>query len=130
MAEVEVFIGGRSFKVACADGEEQYLTTAAGMLDEEAQTLVSQIGRLPVERMLLMAGLMLADRTAAFEEKANAAEQKLAHQEKLIAEMSGLKSPAAERVEVPVMPSEVIDNMAEIAARVESLAAQAEESVS
>ncbi len=127
MAEVEITVGGRNFQVACQEGEEHYLTGAAEMLDREASALVAQIGRLPEARMLLMAGLMLADRTAAFEEKAQAAEEKLAAQEKLIEEMKAVPRPEPARVEVPVVPREVEDFMAELAARAEALAAQAEE---
>ncbi|MDF1871537.1 cell division protein ZapA [Vannielia sp.] len=127
MAEVEITIGGRSFSVACQEGEEHYLQSAAKLLDREASTLVGQIGRLPEARMLLMAGLMLADRTAAFEEKANAAEEKLAAQEKLIEEMRTMPRPAPQRVEVPVIPPQITETLAELAARAEALAAQAEE---
>ncbi len=56
MPQVEIMIGGRSFEVACQDGEEPFLTSAAAMLDAEAQALSSQIGRMPEGRMLLMAG--------------------------------------------------------------------------
>ncbi len=42
------------------------------MLDTEAQPLVTQMGRLPEARMLLMAGLMLADHTAAVEDEVRA----------------------------------------------------------
>ncbi|MEO1000030.1 MAG: cell division protein ZapA [Pseudomonadota bacterium] len=66
MAEVTVEIGGRSFRVACDDGQEQAVMAAAGLLDGEAQTLVTGIGgTLPESRMLLMSGLMLADRLQA-----------------------------------------------------------------
>ena len=77
--------------------------------------------------MLLMAGLMLADRTAAFEERAIAAEEKLARQEKLIEEMKAMPGPEPERVEVPVLPPEVPRALEEIAAQAEALATQAEE---
>lgn len=72
MPEVSISIGGRSFDVACQAGEEQFLHAAAKMLDDEAQVLVDQVGRMPEARMLLMAGLMLADKTANLQEKLNA----------------------------------------------------------
>ena len=68
MPEVTIVIGGRNFEVACREGEEHFLASAAAMLDEEARTLQDSIGRVPESRMLLMAGLMLADKTAALEE--------------------------------------------------------------
>ena len=61
MPEVTIRIGGRAFDVSCQEGEESYLHAAARMLDDEAQVLSDQIGRMPEARMLLMAGLMLAD---------------------------------------------------------------------
>ena len=73
MPEVKIEIGGREFDVACQTGEEHFLRTAAGYLDVEAQVLVGQIGRIPAERMLLMAGLMLADKMAGLEDKLRAA---------------------------------------------------------
>ena len=64
MPQVEITIGGRNFEVACQEGEEQFLMTAAAMLDVEASSLSTQVGRMPESRMLMMAGLLLADRTA------------------------------------------------------------------
>ncbi len=39
MPEVRVSIGGRDFDVACQEGEEHFLRTAAKLLDEEARVL-------------------------------------------------------------------------------------------
>ncbi len=74
MPEVMIVIGGRNFEVACREGEEHFLASAAAMLDEEARTLQDSIGRVPESKMLLMAGLMLADKTAALEEQVSASE--------------------------------------------------------
>ncbi len=63
MPEIEISIGGRVFGVACQEGEEHYLQAAAQQLDNEASVLVKQMGRLSESRLLLMAGLMLADRS-------------------------------------------------------------------
>lgn len=69
MPDIDITIGGRTFQVSCQKGEEHFLRSAAKMLDVEAQPLVTQMGRLPESRMLLMAGLMLADKTAAVEDE-------------------------------------------------------------
>jgi len=121
MPEVTIQIGGRGFDVSCQEGEESYLHTAAKMLDDEAQVLSDQIGRMPEARMLLMAGLMLADKTAAVEDKIKEVETEL---ESLRNKGSG---PAPERIEVPVIPGEVTDALAELAARAEAIAAEVEE---
>lgn len=122
MPEVDIEIGGRSFQVSCQEGEEHYLHSAARMLDEEATVLAAQIGRIPEARMLLMAGLMLADKTAGLQDKLRAAEDKLAEREAELTRLREAPPPAPERVEVPVVPSTVTDTLAEIAARAEALA--------
>jgi cell division protein ZapA len=79
--------------------------------------------------MLLMAGLMLADKTANFEDKLNQMQGTLSERK---AELEGLRNmPASppDRVEVPVIPVTVTDTLAELAARAESLAASVEEKV-
>ncbi len=72
MSQVTIEIGGRSFEVVCQEGEEEFLHAAAAMLNEEAQKLDGAGARITESRMLLMSGLLLADRTAATEEKLNA----------------------------------------------------------
>ena len=127
MPEVQITIGGRSFEVACQEGEESFLQSAAALLDNEASTLVSQIGRLPEARMLLMAGLMLADKTAGVEDKLRELEAKLAEQEKELDALRNAPAPEPQKVEVPTIPVEVSETLAELAARAEALAAEVEE---
>ena len=124
MPEVEIEIGGRNFQVSCQDGEEHFLLSAAKMLDIEASELIAQLGRIPEERMLLMSGLMLADKTAALEDKLSAAEKML---DEVNTELSKLRSappPEPVRVEVPTVPVEVSEGLAELAARAEAIADQ------
>ena len=127
MAEVTIMIGGRGFEVACQDGEESYLHAAAKMLDDEAQVISDQIGRLPAARMLLMAGLMLADKTAAVEDKIKRVEQTLAEKEAELESLRSAPAPTPQTVEVPIVPESVTETLAELAARAEALASEVEE---
>ncbi|GAA6177971.1 cell division protein ZapA [Sulfitobacter pacificus] len=126
MPETKITIGGRQFEVACQEGEETYLHSAAKMLDDEAQILSDQVGRMPEARMLLMAGLLLADKTASVEDKIKEVRAELAERE---AELAGLRNTVVEpeRIEVPVVPQQVTDTLAEVAAQAEALAAAVEE---
>ncbi|WP_417724084.1 cell division protein ZapA [Salipiger sp.] len=124
--EVVINIGGRTFEVACQDGEEQYLLTAARMLDGEAQVLVEQIGRMPEPRMLLMAGLMLADKTAGLEDRLREAEDRMGVLSEELRELRERPAPAPERIEVPVIPQSVSEALAEMAARAEAVADEVE----
>ena len=126
MPQVEISIGGRTFEVACHEGEEQFLHSAAAMLDVEASHLAGQIGRVPESRMLLMAGLMLADKTAGLEDKVSELEADAAKLRAHLERVQSQPSPEPVRVEVPVVPAAVTDALAEIAARAEALADQVE----
>lgn len=127
MPEVTIMIGGRGFEVSCQDGEESFLHSAAKMLDDEAQVLSDQIGRMPEARMLLMAGLMLADKTAAVEDRIKEIEATLAERQAELEQLREAPRPEPERIEVPVVPSTVTDTLAELAARAEAMAAEIEE---
>ncbi|GHC43404.1 cell division protein ZapA [Neogemmobacter tilapiae] len=108
MPDLEIQIGGRAFHVACQPGEEHFLRTAAGLLDGEAQPLIAQMGRLPEGRMLLMAGLMLADKMAAMEDEVKSLRARLA---------SG---------EVGVAAPVDLSGLSDLVTRAEAMAAQAE----
>jgi len=127
MPDVKISIGGRDFEVACQAGEEHFLTSAAGMLDIESQVLTSQISNLTEARMLLMSGLMLADKTAGMEDKVKVTETRVAELEAELEALKSAPSPEPERVEVPVIPDVVTDTLAELAARAEAMAASVEE---
>ncbi len=127
MPEVEIRIGGRSFEVSCQAGEEHFLQSAAAMLDAEATVLATQIGRLPEARMLLMAGLMLADKTAGLEERLAQAQVRVEAAEAELAAWRARPLPDPVRIEVPVIPAGVTETLQELAARAEAMAARAEE---
>lgn len=122
MPDLEILIGERPFTVACQPGEEHFLRGAAAMLDREAQPILAAMGRLPEVKMLLMAGLMLADRTAAMEDELRQLKDQLAA-------LESRPAPEPERIEVPVVPPQLSETMAEIAARAEALADRLDEKV-
>lgn len=115
MPEIDIAIGGRNFVVTCQAGEERFLRSAAAAMDREAQSLQGQLGRLPELQLLLMSGLMVADRTAALEDEVRSLKARLEA-------LQSQPAPAPQTVEVPVVPQSVKDLLAEIAARTESLA--------
>ena len=126
MPEVTITVGGRNFEVACQDGEQPFLESAAAMLDIEAQSMAGQMGRITEARMLLMSGLLLADKTAALEDRVAQLE---AERTALKAELSAAANRPVQRVEVPVIPQALSDSLAELAARAEALAEDMETTV-
>lgn len=121
MPNETITIGGKSFEVACQPGEEHFLRAAAAMLDNEASTLISQIGRLPESRMLLMAGLMLADKTAGAEDRVRQLEAELGTAQ---AEIERLR--AAPAAATSGLAPGAVERMGDLAARAEALAEQLE----
>ena len=69
MPEVAINIGDKKFTVTCQPGEESELEAAASLLNNEASFLVSEIGQLSEQKLLLMSGLMLADKMTSQSEK-------------------------------------------------------------
>ena len=61
MAEIDIIIAGRPYKVACRDGEEETLKQAARLVDSKSREALAGLGTLSEARQLLFAGLLLAD---------------------------------------------------------------------
>jgi cell division protein ZapA len=61
MAEIDIIIAGRPYKVACRDGEEESLKAAARLVDAKSREALAGLGTLSEARQLLFAGLLLAD---------------------------------------------------------------------
>ena len=60
MSNVTLLIGGRSYTVACAEGEESHVLGLGAMIDRKLATMGDMSGQAET-RMLLFASLLLAD---------------------------------------------------------------------
>jgi cell division protein ZapA len=83
MPELILEIGGRVFEVACESGQEPSLERAGLLLDAEAQRL-GEAGRATEKRMLLLAGLMLADTMTALQDQLRVTEERLRQAEERV----------------------------------------------
>lgn len=92
MSNLRLSIGGRSFSVACADGEEAHVTMLGRLIEDKVQA--AGAAQQNESRMLLFAALMLAD------------------------EVHELK----ERGGLPGLPDDIAERLARIADHVENLA--------
>ena len=61
MAEVELTIAGRHYRVACRAGEEENLRAAGALVDAKSKEALAGLGTLSESRQLLFASLLLAD---------------------------------------------------------------------
>lgn len=60
MSNVTLSIGGRSYTVACAEGEESHVLGLGSMINTKLQSMGDMSGQAET-RMLLFASLLLAD---------------------------------------------------------------------
>jgi cell division protein ZapA len=61
MAELDVTVNGRSYRVACEDGKEEHLRRIAAELDERIKALAGSLGQVGDSRLLLLVSLLVAD---------------------------------------------------------------------
>jgi len=100
MAQVTVSINGRDFEVACDDGQEQRVLDLSHELDRRVRELARSVGQVGDHRLLLMAGLLIADELSEARERT----------ERLEAERAGGAD------------AELADRLERLASRVEAIA--------
>lgn len=61
MSEVTVTINGRSYKMACDDGQEKHLLSLADHVNQHVEHLTVRFGQVGDARLLLMASIMVTD---------------------------------------------------------------------
>ncbi|MBM3505453.1 MAG: cell division protein ZapA [Alphaproteobacteria bacterium] len=105
MAVVEVAINGRSYQVACDDGQEEHLKALGRELDDRVKELARGMGQVGDARLILMAGLLIADELGETREQ-----------------MSALKRGAED--ERAKAERRAADDLAGLAKRLESVAAR------
>ena len=122
MPEVTIKIGDRPFIVACPVGEESQLEAASNKLNAEATVLLDHSGRMPESQMLLMAGLMLADRALALEEKVKIAEAEVKNLRQNNKNISPEIKTIIEKVKVTHIPEKLFESLSDLSMRAETAA--------
>lgn len=64
MAQVDISINGRTYPVACDDGQEGHLTKLGEYVNERVVELTEAVGQIGDSRLLVMASLLIADELA------------------------------------------------------------------
>nr|WP_047168700.1 cell division protein ZapA [Sphingomonas sp. Y57] len=61
MADVDVDVAGRRYRLSCRDGEEDHLRALVHMVGAKAEELTGALGEMTEARTLLLSALLLAD---------------------------------------------------------------------
>ena len=63
MADVDITINSRTYRISCKDGEEDRIISLSSKIDNEVKLLANKIGQLGEARMILLAALVLLDKS-------------------------------------------------------------------
>lgn len=115
MAQVTITINGRTYRLECGEGEEGHLLNLADRISRLVDEMRAKFGQIGDDRLLLMAGLTIAD--------------ELTEARRLIAD---LEAEIAERKPYPAMTltvdneehPEIADQIDAVADRIEALSQQ------
>ncbi len=88
MAEIDVHVGGRVYKVVCASGEEAEVQQLGSVMADKVSQLMSAGVRASDAQLMLLAGIMLAEDLRVLQSRLDNA---LAEQESLKAQVADIK---------------------------------------
>ncbi|GLK77226.1 cell division protein ZapA [Methylopila musalis] len=77
MPQVTVTIGGRDYKMACGDGEEEHLLALGRLVDERHGELKRSFGEVGDVRLSVMTAIMIADELNEAKRRHAALEQEI-----------------------------------------------------
>ena len=61
MGQLAVTVNGRSYPIACEEGQEKHLAELGAYVDKRVKDLVASVGQVGDTRLLVMASLLIAD---------------------------------------------------------------------
>jgi len=82
MAQVSVTISGKTYRMACDDGQEEHLGQLAEDLDRTIDRLRGEFGEIGDQRLTVMAAITMADQKAEAERRISALEQRIVAMER------------------------------------------------
>ena len=78
MAQVTVSIDGKSYRMACDEGQEEHLIDLAERFDRYVSHLKDSFGEIGDQRLTVMAGIMVMDELAELQKRVKGMESEVA----------------------------------------------------
>ncbi len=110
MAQVNIRINGRTYEVNCENGQEQHLQRLANSLANAVAELVKQVGQVGDARLLVMAGLVMADEMVEQKAELAAAKARIEALEKQGLEKDRARAAAEEAAQTSLRRAEAFSN--------------------
>ncbi len=114
MPTVAVTINGRSYRMACDEGQEGHLQSLAAEIEGHVQQLKGSFGEIGDQRLTVMAAVMVADELAEARRRLKLLETEAAH-------ARATRSDAVERLEGT--HDAVVEALTSASERIERIAA-------
>jgi cell division protein ZapA len=92
MAQVNLTVNGRVYRMACEDGEEEHVEELGQRFDAAIDELRSALGEIGDQRLMVMAGILMTDRL-------DDAERRLALAEEAVKTLRDGRADTAMRIE-------------------------------
>ncbi|WP_181706812.1 cell division protein ZapA [Chthonobacter rhizosphaerae] len=100
MAQVTVTIAGKTYRMACDDGQEEHLFGLARRLDETVDQLRGVFGEIGDQRLTVMSAITVLDRLSEAERRLDAlaaeADAARAERDQLLDQQAALEARVAE----------------------------------
>jgi cell division protein ZapA len=77
MAQVNLTVNGRIYRMACEDGEEEHVEELGGRFDAAINELRGALGEIGDTRLMVMAGILMTDRLDDAERRLKRVEQEV-----------------------------------------------------
>ncbi len=108
MAQVDITINGRNYKVACDDGQEEHLSKLGSFVNGRVKELTDAVGQIGDSRLLVMASLLISD--------------ELAEAQRQVQEMEATPAAPVEQI-IPTIDEDVLaEGIEAVAERIEGIA--------
>ena len=116
MAQVNVTISGKLYRMACDDGEESHLAGLADQLNRSIEQLRERFGEIGDQRLTVMAAITLADGRSEAERRVKELEERLSDVEASTAADSERREAAES--DVAAMVDVITDRVEALAGRI------------
>ncbi|HEX9904246.1 MAG TPA: cell division protein ZapA [Propylenella sp.] len=92
MAQVNLTVNGRVYRMACEDGEEEHVLQLGQRFDEAINELRGALGEIGDQRLMVMAGILMTDRL-------DDAERRVKRHDQEVQSLKDSRTNAAMRIE-------------------------------
>jgi cell division protein ZapA len=120
MAQVNLTVNGRIYRMACDDGEEEHVTELGERFNAAIDELRGALGEIGDQRLMVMAGILMTDRLDDVERRLKRAQQD-------IRDLKESRLDSASRFES--LEGSFVESLENAAARIEEITERLQASV-